>query len=244
MEFFTGFGWELYAIASFFILLGAVVQGSVGIGFGMFAAPFLAFFEPRLVPGVVLMLGVCVSSLIVIREFRHVDLSGLGWALGGRIGGAIIAGATIAVIPETLFSILFAVMIILAVALSISGWRLMPTRPNLLGAGLFSGYMGTISSIGAPPMALVYQHRPGPTIRATMGSFLMFGAVASLIALSFAGRFGEAELGMSLLLLPPLFVGFWLSRFLLGLVDRGRARNLVLAVTAFAAIALLVRALM
>ncbi|MEX1058504.1 MAG: sulfite exporter TauE/SafE family protein, partial [Natronospirillum sp.] len=211
--------------------------------FGMFAAPFLALFEPRLVPSVVLMLGACVSSLIVIREFRHVDLSGLGWALGGRTGGAIVAGATIAIIPETLFTILFAGMILVAVGLSISGWRLVPTRPNLLGAGLISGYMGTISSIGAPPMALVYQHRPGPTIRATMGAFLMFGAAASLIALAVVGRFGGVELGMSLLLLPPLLIGFWLSRFLLGMVDRGRARNLVLAVTAFAAVILLVRAL-
>ena len=33
-------------------------------------------------------------------------------------------------------------------------------------AGLLSGFMGTITSVGGPPMAMVYQNMPGPKVRA------------------------------------------------------------------------------
>lgn len=87
---FADLGLSLYLVAAVFIMLGAMLQSSIGIGFGMFAAPFLALIEPRLVPGSVLMMGMCVSTLIVVRELRSVDFDGLSWALGGRLVGALI----------------------------------------------------------------------------------------------------------------------------------------------------------
>ncbi len=242
-EIIDGFGWQLYVIAAFLIALGAAIQGGIGIGFGMFAAPFLALVEPRLVPGTVLMLGFFVAALIMLRERHHVDMKGLGWSLGGRLAGTVVAGATVALVHESVFGVLFALMILMGIGLSIIGWRLLPTRPNLIGAGILSGYMGTITSAGAPPMALVYQHRSGPTIRATMGAFLAVGAIFSVIALALAGRFGLMDLVFSVLLVPPMLFGTWVSRYGMSFVDRGRARTFVLALTAVAALVLLVRSL-
>lgn len=234
---------EIYLLAALFIVFGAIGQSTIGIGFGMFAAPFLAFIEPRMVPGTVLIMGMTVSTLIVIREFRHIDRLGLSWALLGRAVGAVAAGMTIAIIPVTLFGVLFALLILFAVLLSMIGWRLMPTRHNLVAAGLLSGYMGTITSVGAPPVALVYQHRSPQVIRPTMASFLFMGAGMSVVVLAFTGRFGVTELVLGILLLPPLFLGFYLSRFILPHLDRGFVRPLILGVTGLAACALLVRSL-
>ncbi len=240
-EAITGFGWEIYLLAAFFVALGASIQGGVGIGFGMFAAPFMALVEPRLVPGTILLLGFFVAAMVVLREYSQVDYHGLGWSLGGRLFGSAVAGGTVAMVPESVFGVLFSVIILAAIMLSIIGVRLMPTRPNLVGAGVLSGYMGTITSVGAPPMALVYQHRPGPTIRATMGAFLAVGTLISVIALALAGRFGMLDLVFSAALAPPMFLGFWLSRYTLRFVDQGRARVFILSLTAMAAVVLLVR---
>lgn len=241
--FISEFSWLVYAIAAFFIIFGALVQSTIGIGFGMFAAPFLAFIEPRLVPGTVLMLGMTVSTMIVFREFRHIDREGLTWALVGRALGAIAAGMTIAIIPTQLFGVLFALLILLAVALSMLGWRLVPTRNHLITAGLLSGYMGTITSVGAPPVALVYQNRSAHVIRPTMATFLFIGAAMSIGVLALTGRFGSTEFLFGLVMLPPLLFGFYLSRFILPYVDRGFVRPLILGVTGIAAFALLVRTL-
>ena len=48
---------------------------------------------------------------------------------------------------------------------------LRPTAPAMFSAGFLSGFMGTSSSIGGPPMALVLQHEENDFIRANMAAF-------------------------------------------------------------------------
>ena len=47
--------------------------------------------------------------------------------------------------------------------------------------------MGTASSIGGAPVALVYQHAGGPRTRATLASIFVFGTVISIGTLAIAG---------------------------------------------------------
>ena len=41
-------------IAGTAVLLGAIVQSSVGLGLGLVAAPVVAFLDPALIPGAML----------------------------------------------------------------------------------------------------------------------------------------------------------------------------------------------
>lgn len=77
----------------------------------------------------------------------------------------------------------------------VRGLRLRPSRSVLVGAGMMSAIMGTITSISGPPMALVYQDASGARLRATMSSFFWVGTVMSLVVLRLVGRFGEDEVG-------------------------------------------------
>jgi hypothetical protein len=94
--------------------------------------------------------------------------------------------------------------------------------------------MGTIASIGGPPMALLYQHASGARVRGTLSSFFLVGTITSLAALVFVGRFGREELRLSLLLLPGALFGFFGSRRLATRLDRGYTRRAVLMVAAVA----------
>lgn len=225
---------------------GAALQGAVGVGFGVLAAPLLVILAPELVPGPILLLGLLLASMSATREFRSVDTRELGLAICGRFAGTAVAGAVIALLPVTVFSTVFAIMILLAVALSVSHWHLLPTRRNLLAAGLVSGFMGTITSVGAPPMAMIYQNMPGPKVRATMGAFLMLGAGFSLLTLALLGRFSAEQAASTAWMVPPLLLGFFCSRYLLRHVDRSKQgiKTAVLAVSALAALALLVKPLL
>jgi uncharacterized membrane protein YfcA len=228
------------------VATGAALQASVGIGFGVLSAPLLAILAPELVPGPVLFLGLLLAAMTTTREFRSVHVGELGLAVTGRIAGTLAAGAVIVALPMSVFGSLFALMILTAVALSMTRWRALPTRRNLLAAGLASGFMGTITSVGAPPMALVYQNMPGPKVRATMGAFLMLGAGFSLVALAVIGRFTAAQVVSTAWLVPPVLLGFWLSRYLVRHVDRSKRgiKPAVLGVSAIAAVMLLLKPLL
>jgi type III secretory pathway component EscU len=47
----------------------------------------------------------------------------------------------------------------------------------LMAAGFASGFMGTITSVGTPPMGLVMQNVEPGRLRATVGMFLVFGSI-------------------------------------------------------------------
>lgn len=225
---------------------GAALQGAVGIGFAVLSAPLLLMLAPELVPGPLLLLGAVLAALTTSCELRSIDMRDLGLAMTGRVAGTVVAGATIALLPLSLFSVVFALMILAAVAVSLGRWHVLPTPRNLLAAGLLSGYMGTLTSVGSPPIGIVYQNMPGPRMRATISAFFMLGATFSLVTLALVGRFTLPQVVASAWLVPPVVIGFLVSRRLVGLVDRRRhgIKLGVLGVSAGAAVVLLLKSLL
>lgn len=239
----AAFDWTTFALAFVVITTAAMVQSTTGFGLGVVAAPLLAIIDPAMVPGPLLALALCLSVLVAWRERTSIRFSELGAALAGRLPASFLAGLTVGFLPPQHFLLMFALMILAAVALSLSGWRLAPTTRNLVVAGAVSGYMGTITSVGAPPMAIVYQHAPGPQMRATMGAFFVAGSAISLAALATFGAFGWQDLLLSVKLIPAMVLGFAISGLVVKVVDRGYARTAVLTLCTTSAGVLLVKAL-
>jgi uncharacterized membrane protein YfcA len=223
------------------VVAGAFIQGTGGLGFAMFAAPVAALLHPELVPGPMLMLGGTVSLLAATREPASIDYRFAGIAIAGRVTGSVVAGLVIGLAPKSVFAVAFAVLILIAVALSLAVPRVKATPAMLSVAGFGSGLMGTITSVGAPPMGLVLQNESPARVRATMGAFLTVGAIVSVAVLAWAGRFGMRELTLGAILLLPMAIGFALSSRLVKHVDTRIVRRIVLGVSAVSAVILLVQ---
>ena len=223
------------------ITAGATVQGSVGFGIGLVSAPILALIDPVLVPGPVLFCGVVLMVLVTFRERREMDVSGVTWGIVGRVFGTIGAAVLLSSVPKQELTVLLGGLILLAVALSVSGLHLQPTLWALIGAGTLSGFMSTIASAGGPPMALLYQKATGARLRSTMGGFLLLGSILSIVALVAVGQFGRTEFLASLALLPGTLIGFALSTRLRATLDRGYTRTAVLVVATASATAAILR---
>lgn len=228
-------------VSALAVMAGALIQATGGIGYAMFAAPIVALMRPDLVPGPMILGGGMVSLLIVLRERCSVDVRGAAIAVAGRVPGSIVAGLVIGLAPRSAFAVSFALLILVAIALSAGGWRVRATPFSLAIAGFTSGVMGTITSVGAPPMGIVLQNSEPAVLRATLAAFLVAGTVVSLAVLAWAGRFGLHELGLGLLLLVPIALGFALSMPLVRRVNARSVKRLVLVVSAASAIALLVQ---
>jgi hypothetical protein len=236
--------WADIIIANATVLVGSTLQGSIGFGLGLFASPILIFIDPGFVPAPILLATVMLTTVLGLRERYSVDISGLSWAVVGRVSGTVVAATVLTVLPGEHMATVFGTLVLIGVAMSLSDLKLEPTRSVVFVAGMLSGIMGTIASIGGPPMALVHQHATGPRLRATLSAFFWFGTTLSLVALRVVGRFGAEEVRLTLIILPGLLVGTMVSRWTSQFVDRGYTRAVVLTVAGLAGSAVIVRQLL
>ena len=223
------------------VLFGATLQGSVGFGMGLLASPILILIDPGFGPGPILLSTTVLTVLLVYRERTAIDFHGIQWAMVGRLVGTVLASAILLVVSADHLVLLIGVFILSAVGMSLSGFRFDPIRPVLVVAGMLSGLLGTVASVGGPPMALVYQHAEGARIRSTMSGFFLLGTILSLGALWYVGRFGVHEIQLTLVMLPSVLTGFVLSKWTAVYVDRGYVRPAVLSVAAGAGLLVIIR---
>lgn len=223
--------------------VGATLQGAVGFGMGLLAAPILILLDPRFVPAPLLVCTLVLTLLMAYRERRAIDLRGIKWAVAGRVAGTAAAGGILAYVAADTLVLVFGFFVLAAVAMSVSGLRFAPTDRALVTAGVLSGLLGTVAAVGGPPLALLYQDAPGARIRSTISGFFVIGTIVSLAALWLVGRFGAGDLRLALVTLPGMLAGLALSRRLAPCVDRGYTRPAVLAVVALTGLAIVVRQL-
>ncbi|MEK6687616.1 MAG: sulfite exporter TauE/SafE family protein, partial [Gemmatimonadota bacterium] len=197
-----------FLLATTAVALGALIQGTIGFGLGLFAAPLLILIDPRLVPGPILVSSAVLTVLLARREWHSVQGNDLGWAVAGRVIGTAVAMGAISVLSNERLELLFGLIVLGAVGLTASGLRIYPAPRTLGLVGIVSGFMGTLTSIGGPPIALLYQHETGPRIRATLSVFFIVGVGLSLAGLAGVGRFGMIELKLGGYLIPGILVGY------------------------------------
>lgn len=232
-----------YLLVTLIMAGGALVQGSIGFGMGLFAVPFLVLLDARLVPAPTLFVSGLLSILMLLRERQQVQGGNLAWALSGRVAGTAAAMAALVAVPAERLGVLFGVLILLGTGLTASGLHVPLRRATLGAAGLLSGFMATTVSIGGPPMALLYQREAGPSLRATLSAFFVAGTVLSLAGLSAVGRFGWQEFLLGLGLLPGIAIGFGLSVWATRRIDGRGLRPAILAVCGVTGLVVLVEAI-
>ena len=81
----------------------------------------------------------------------------------------------------------------------------------MIAAGTVSGVMGTVLSMGGPPLALLYQDQPGGELRGTLAGYFTLASLVALGALVVVGNFGWSEVYLALPLVPSALAGHALS---------------------------------
>jgi uncharacterized protein len=229
------------AAANIAVMLGAILQASTGLGAGLIIVPLIALVSLIFVPGPLVLASMALSGLMAWQGRREIDARGLPMLLGFLFVGVILGALSIAAIPPQRAGIAFGVLVLIAVAVSAAMPRLARNLPVVAGAGVSSGFMGAISGIGAPVLALLYQHEEPRVLRATLGFIFFLSSIAILTCLHFAGRFAWEETWLGLALVPGYVIGFLVAPPIARLLDRGNSRFLVLVISSLSALVLIAR---
>ena len=227
--------------ANVIMAIASALQASVGIGLALLAVPLLALVDPRLVPGPMLLAGSLLALASAYRERHAVDVQSFGLALLGLAIGTVCGAVVLRTLRTAPLGKVFALLVLLAVALSVSGWRVRPTGPALFAGGGAAGVMGTMVGIHGPPIALVLQHARPEHVRAMLGAFFFVAYVGSVVALTAFGLFGVLQLQWAAALLPGVVAGLCVAPLLVGFLHPARLRVAILSISAASAVLLLLR---
>jgi uncharacterized membrane protein YfcA len=229
------------AVLVFVVLLGATMQGLVGLGLNLVSAPIITLVAPSLMPEVPLFLAVVLPFFTLARSHDGIDWGGLAWVLSARVPGTALGVLVLALFSDQAVAVAVALMVLLAVLVSLAPVEVPVRRGTLSAAGLLSGLAGTATSIGGPPVALLYQHRPPQEIRSTLAVLFTVGAGMGLAGIWLSGHLDTHALPLALLLTPCLVVGAWAGARLQPVLADRHVRAAVLGICAASALVLLVR---
>lgn len=235
---------SLELLALLIVTISIIVQAWVGIGFGLLAAPLLYLIDPAYVPGPVLILGWLLSVVVVFKQRHSLNFRRVLPGIVARLPGSWCGALLLVSIASWQLSLFFGSALLLAVWLSLRRYSLPLNGVNLTVAGFLSGVLGTATSVGGPPIALLYQHEARLTARNEIAAFFLVGTPLSLSMLWWQG--GASVLGLSLIvkMLPGVIIGFWLSRHLERVVNVESARPAILLVSAISAIVVLIQGIL
>lgn len=225
------------------VLVGGFVQATIGLGLGLLGAPLIALLEPQLVPTLLLLLAIPVSTAVLVVERHHIDWRVVAWTLPARVPGTLLGVWLVSAIAGRWLGIAVAVMVLAAVALALHTVEVRQTPATLVGAGFVAGAAGTAVAIGGPPMAIVLAHRPPREVRGTLSMFFVAGSVMSVVGFAVAGELPRSSVVLALAYLPLLAIAIPLGGWANHRMPRERFRRGVLALCAGSAVVLLVRSL-
>jgi uncharacterized membrane protein YfcA len=117
------------------------------------------------------------------------------------------------------------------------------TPTTATSAGFIGNVTGTAASVGGPPVALLFQHHGGPTVRSTLGAYFAISATLSVTGYAVTGEITMDRFLLALALLPAMLLGAWASKHFHGLVDKGWLRPSVLVLSSIAGAVAIIRGL-
>ena len=233
---------ELLWAAALVVAFAGLVQGVLGIGFGLVTVPILSLLDPLMAPVPSLLLTAPMTCYMFWLERKNVDLKSVQWIFVGRFPGAAAGLLILAAFERVWLDLWIGLIVFFAVVVLRSVESFQRTRWVEFWTGVTSGITAMISSTGGPPVALLYRQETGPFVRANM-SLIFFGGVFITIAARLSqGHISSSDFHLAVLLLGPLLLGLFLSHFVRPHIDHGdRYRTAILSLCATAGLVLTIR---
>ena len=194
------------------VLVASVLQRISGFGFALVATSLLALAMPVSDAVVILSFVSIPSTALTWRQLRgHADPAQLrrliAWTLPGLPLGLIVHAS----VPDRPMRLILAVVIALAVALLVTGWRIPVHRVALADAvaGFVAGVLNTSTGTNGPPLVfdLTSQAINPDRLRATLSGVFAFSGVTTVLLFAVEGSLDAKALVTGAAAMPFAIAG-------------------------------------
>ena len=194
------------------VLVASVLQRISGFGFALVATSLLALAMPVSDAVVILSFVSIPSTALTWRQLRgHADPAQLrrliAWTLPGLPLGLIVHAS----VPDRPMRLILAVVIALAVALLVTGWRIPVRRVALADAvaGFVAGVLNTSTGTNGPPLVfdLTSQAINPDRLRATLSGVFAFSGVTTVLLFAVEGSLDAKALVTGAAAMPFAIAG-------------------------------------
>ena len=194
------------------VLVASVLQRISGFGFALVATSLLALAMPVSDAVVILSFVSIPSTALTWRQLRgHADPAQLrrliAWTLPGLPLGLIVHAS----VPDRPMRLILAVVIALAVALLVTGWRIPVRRVALADAvaGFVAGVLNTSTGTNGPPLVfdLTSQAISPDRLRATLSGVFAFSGVTTVLLFAVEGSLDARALVTGAAAMPFAIAG-------------------------------------
>jgi uncharacterized protein len=229
-------------------LLASILQRLSGFGFALVATPLAALVIPVAEVVVILTMVTLPSTLLTWRQLRaSADRQQVRrivqWAVPGMAIGVVAHGR----VPEKPMRLVLAIVVLVAVTVLASGWRIRSTNTNRVDAmtGFVSGILNTTTGTNGPPLVvnLTSQNVEPNRMRATTSGVFFVSGLVALALFSARGYVGREEVLLGAAGLPFAVVGQRVGTHLSPLVGEHIFRRMIYVLLVGASISSAVAAL-
>lgn len=228
------------------ILVASILQTSTGFGFSILATPFLLFiFEPAEAIQINLILSLIISSALIVKIRKDIDLGVFKRFVAGSVAGLPVGIIIFLLIDINRLKLGVSLIILVLTIMLILKFRINPNKKRDLLVGGLSGSLTTSIGMPGPPLLLYFSGTDAQKEKlrgTTLAFYLFIYSVSLLIQVIFAGT-NKTVWVSSLWAVPLVCVGLYLGQWLFKRINQNAFRMFTYIILLFTGIYLMVESL-
>ena len=205
------------------------------------AGPALVAIDPSFAPGPLIVVAQIVGVRNVIVERSHIDRRAVGRCAIGLPFGLAAGLVVLSMVSGDVIALLVGSLAAAGALSLLCGLRIARSPRVEVATGAAVAFSSMTAALPGPAFVVTFSDMKPATLRGTVGSVFFMVAVAAMIGLLATGEFGFYEIELIGWLVPGIFLGLFLARFVRPFLDRAWFRPAVLLVALSGGLALILR---
>jgi uncharacterized membrane protein YfcA len=218
-------------------LIAGLARGFSGFGAALIFIPLASTaIEPTVAAALLLVVDVVVAASLFPRAWTRADRRNVGTMLLGTLLGVPTGTFVLTRTDAITIRWLIAAMVLVMLALLMSGWRYhrRPTPPVDAGVGLVAGFFSGIAQVGGPSVVAYWlgTAKAPELVRANIIVYFAASALITFVSYVVAGLLTTRVIGLALIVGPIYGLGLWVGSHSFGFAREETFRRICYALIA------------